>query len=120
MRKIFALCKTNLIYKFIFKSIGSKSFLLKPMHITPEFIDIGQKVKIWHSARIEGVNSYANEIFSPQIFIDDGVEIQQRVHITCAGLLRIEKNTSIMSDVVITDITHGIEKVIFSSILTSI
>ena len=44
--------------------------------------------------------------FSPEIVFEDGVEIQQRVHITAASRLIIGKNTSILPDVMITDIDH--------------
>ena len=91
--------------KFI--AFGGKCRIHKPLYITPEFIRIGRGVKIWHHARIEGVRSYAGEHFYPEIYIHNDVEIQQRVHITAASLLEVGEGTSILPDVLITDIDHG-------------
>jgi acetyltransferase-like isoleucine patch superfamily enzyme len=98
--------KTITFYQVLFKKMGLSSIIIRPLFITPEFISIGNKVKIWHDSRIEGVDKYAGKLFSPQIVLGDGVEIQQRVHITAVSFLVIGNNTSILPDVLITDIDH--------------
>ena len=106
LRRLVSRIKTITIYQIAFDKIGLKSLVIRPLFITPEFILIGDRVKIWHDARIEGVDEYAGKIFVPKIIIEDGVEIQQRVHITAANTLTIGSNTSILPDVMITDIDH--------------
>ncbi|KLE04688.1 acetyltransferase [Aliarcobacter butzleri L353] len=101
--------KTQTFYKLMFKSMGVKSVIKKPMFLTPEYISIGSNCYIWNDARIEAVSSYANESFNPHIILEDGVTIQQRCHITSADTLRIGKDATILFDVMITDIDHEYE-----------
>lgn len=101
--------KTQTFYKLIFKSLGVKSVIKKPMFLTPEYISIGNACYIWNDARIEAVTSYAGKNFNPHIIIEDGVSIQQRCHITAADTLIIGKNTAILFDVMITNIDHEYE-----------
>ena len=96
-----------LFYRHLFKEIGLSSTIKQPIFLTPEYILIGKRVKIWHHSRIEAVNEYAGKSFFPEIILEDGVEIQQRVHITAATKLIIGKDTSILPDVLITDIDHS-------------
>lgn len=101
--------KTQIFYKMMFKSIGAKSTIKSPLFLTPEFITLGSGVHIWNDARIEGVSSYAKDTFSPHIILEDGVTIQQRCHITAANTLKIGKGTTILFDVMITNIDHEYE-----------
>lgn len=48
----------------MFKSMGAKSVIRKPMFLTPEYISIGCSCYIWNDARIEAVTSYANDSFN--------------------------------------------------------
>ena len=98
--------KTHIFYKFQFKRIGKGSVIKNPLFMTPEFISIGKNVLIWDDARIEGISSYAGTNFTPHIIIEDGVTFQQRCHITAANTLLIGKNTTILFDVMVTDIDH--------------
>ena len=104
--------KTQTIYKMMFKSIGNRSRIKKPLFITAEFISIGDNVIIWDDARIEAVSSYANENFTPHIILEDGVSFQQRCHITAADTLIIGKNTIASFDVMITNIDHEYENLL--------
>lgn len=110
VKRILSRVKTLVIYSFLFKEIGSNSTIIRPLFLTPEHIILGSKVKIWHHARIEGVQEYAGKAFSPEIILEDGVEIQQRVHITAASKLIIGSNTSILPDVLVTDIDHSFDE----------
>lgn len=95
-------------YNSSYKSFGKRSRIIKPLRIIGKrFIEIGSNVVIMHHARIEAIYEYADENFSPVIKIGNGTDIQQRVHITCAGSLVIGKNVSILPDVLITDINHS-------------
>lgn len=101
--------KTQTFYKIMFKSMGVKSVIKKPMFLTHEYISIGSGCYIWNDARIEAVTSYANDSFNPHIILEDGVTIQQRCHITAADSLIIGKDTAILFDVMITNIDHEYE-----------
>ena len=98
--------KTQTFYKLIFKDMGSKSVIKKPLIVTPEFISVGSAVYIWDDARIEGISFYEKDIFMPHIIIEDGVSIQQRCHITAADTLIIGENSLLSFDVSIQDTDH--------------
>jgi len=99
----------QIFYKKMFKSIGERSMIIKPMFLTPEDISLGKGCYIWNDARIESITSYAGEDYTPHIILEDGVTIQQRVHITAADTLIIGKNTLISFDVSIQDTDHEYE-----------
>ena len=89
------------------KYIGRHSKVIKPMKLVgKKFISIGSCSYIMNDARIEAVYTYAGEKFSPSIKIGNNVDIQQRVHITCAESVEISDGVSILPDVLITDINH--------------
>ena len=111
IRKALARIKTVTIYKLMFSQIGWRSYIIRPLFITPEFISMGDRVKVWHDSRIEGIDKYGDSHFLPKIVIEDRVEIQQRVHITFIGNLKIGECTSILPDVLITDIDHIYEDI---------
>ncbi len=93
-------------YNLFFKKIGKYCIIINPLQITPESMIIGDKVSIGNNARIEGIKQYQSEKFNPQIILNDGVSIQQNIHLTCAELVEIGKNTAIAANVSITDIHH--------------
>jgi acetyltransferase-like isoleucine patch superfamily enzyme len=72
---------------------------------------MGSKIAIWNHARVEGVAVYEGVRFNPEIIINDGVIIQQNLHLTCAKKIEIGKNTAIAANVSITDINHGYEQI---------
>lgn len=110
IKRLLSRVKTLVIYRALFKEIGLNSTIIRPLFLTPEHIIVGSKVKILHHARIEGVEEYSEKFFAPEIILGDGVEIQQRVHITAASKLIIGSNTSILPDVLITDIDHSYDE----------
>ena len=93
-------------YRFLFKKMGKHCLILNPTVITPDSIALGNNVFIGWRARIEGVKKYQSKEFKPQIILNDGVSIQQNLHLTCAELVEIGKNTAIAANVTITDIHH--------------
>ncbi|UQB68756.1 acyltransferase [Epilithonimonas zeae] len=98
--------KTIVWYGLFFQRIGKHCVIFNPTLITPDSIVIGNKVFIGWRARIEGVQQYQAKKFNPRIVINDGVSIQQNVHLTCADSVEIGKNTAIAANVTITDIHH--------------
>lgn len=101
----------NVFNSYRFKQMGKRSFIGKALAITPRFISCGSKVYIWKMCRIEGVSSYNNQKFSPEIVIDDGVTIQQNLHLTCAQYIYLGRNTAIAANVTITDIHHPYDNI---------
>lgn len=94
-------------YSLFYGSFGESSRIIKPIRVLgKKFIHIGDGTYIMQGARIEAVEKYADEVFNPFIKIGSNVDIQQRVHITCAERLEIGDNVSILPDVLITDINH--------------
>lgn len=95
------------INKPMYKRWHLRSTIIKPMRIVGKrYICIGNKVTILHNARIEAVSQYAGVLYKPELIIQDGVTIQQNVHITCAEKVEIGENTAIVANVTITDIIH--------------
>lgn len=95
-------------FKITFKHFGWLSFIKSPIFISnsKKHISIGNKVRIWHNARIEAVVKYGETLFSPQIIIEDNVGIQQNFHCTCASAVTIGKGTAITQNIGIFDINH--------------
>ncbi len=93
-------------HKPFFKEYHRSDVIINPIIITPRFIELGEKVYIGHHARIQGVENYLGVRFNPSIIIKDGVSIQQNIHLTCANLIIIGKNTAVAANVTITDIHH--------------
>lgn len=98
--------KTVFWYRFLFKKIGKYCVIINPLKITPESIILGDRVSIGNNARIEGVQHYEDKKFDPKIILNDGVTIQQNIHLTCAESIEIGENTAIAANVTITDIHH--------------
>jgi acetyltransferase-like isoleucine patch superfamily enzyme len=102
---------TRWIYRWRLSSCGQNSSVGKPLFWTPEYIALGKNVLIWPGCRIEGVDSYAGNAYQPAITIGDDVTFQQRCHITAAGNLTLGARTTILFDVMITDIDHNYQTV---------
>ncbi|MFT4071119.1 MAG: acyltransferase [Dysgonamonadaceae bacterium] len=79
---------------------------MKTMQFTPEYIIMHNNVFVRDNARIEGISKYGKQIFTPKIIFEDNVCIEQNLHLTCANLVKIGKNTAIAANVTITDIHH--------------
>jgi acetyltransferase-like isoleucine patch superfamily enzyme len=79
---------------------------MRPIYIGFKFIEIGNNVFIRNNARIEGVSNYQGVTFNPLIIINDNVNIEQNLHLTCGNKIIIGKNTAIAANVTITDIHH--------------
>ena len=96
----------GLIYKPFFGKFGFPSYIGKPLFINNfKRIFIGKKVRIFPGIRIEVLNNNAS------IKFDDSVAIGQNVHITSASELVIGKKTTILGNVVITNIDHDYQEI---------
>lgn len=79
--------------------------------LTSKYIELGEKVVIENHARIEGIDYYAGQTYTPTIRLCDRVSVQQNLHLTCANFIEIGKNTAIAANVTITDIHHPYEDI---------
>lgn len=91
------------------RSVGAGTIVQKPLFWTPEFIELGERVLIWPGCRIEALDRYGDHVFTPSIRIDDDVSLQQFCHVVIASDLEIGADTTISSNVFITDSDHGHE-----------
>lgn len=97
----------KVIYGFGYKEFGSRSVIKKPMRILGKSnISIGNSVFVLDGLRMEAVMHWAGKKYNPLICIKDNVAIGQYCHLTCANRLEIGKGTSILPNVLITDIEH--------------
>jgi acetyltransferase-like isoleucine patch superfamily enzyme len=97
---IFASLKTQMFYRLFFRSIGSRSMVKNPLYLANVHrISVGSDVFIRDFARLEVVGE-------GEILIGEGVAIEQNCHITSAARVSIGKNTTVLFDVMITDIDH--------------
>lgn len=103
---LWARCITATYYKHRLRSTGKNCIVQTPLFWTPEFISLGDNVLIWKGCRIECVDRYGHSVFQPHIVVGDRVSFQQNCHVTAAGELVIESDTSVLYGVLITDIDH--------------
>ena len=95
-----------IVNKKKFKHLGKGSFINTSIKISKKQISCGANVYIWKNGRIEAVTKWGNKTYFPDIIFEEGVSIQQNLHLTCAKKVFIGKNTAIVSNVTITDIIH--------------
>jgi len=98
--------KTKYFYSIFLKRKGNNNLIINPFRVSFDSLSLGENVFILDNARIEGINSYKDEQFNPNIIIENNVSIQQNCHLTCAKKIHIGKDTAIASNVTITDINH--------------
>jgi acetyltransferase-like isoleucine patch superfamily enzyme len=96
----------NLLYKRGFGKFGDRSYIYRPIRLTPKYIFIENDVQINDFARIEGLYVYNGIEFQPRIIIHSSVTIQQGLHLTCSKKVEIGMHTAIAANVSITDINH--------------
>lgn len=97
--------KTLLIYRWMFKSIGTGSVVWTPyLLLNSEDVYIGNNVKIRTGMRMEVLKRPDNRTAS--IEIGDDVNIEQNVHIICQNKIKIGARVSITGNCAIVDTTH--------------
>lgn len=91
-----------------FKSIGENFFIGKDYRIiNPQFMQIGNNFSVLDRLRIEAIEKFQNEVFSPKIIIGNNVNINNDVHIGCINRIEIGDNCLLASRIYISDHNHG-------------
>ena len=91
-----------------FKSIGENFFIGKDYRISnPQFMQIGNNFSVLDRLRIEAIEKFQNEVFSPKIIIGNNVNINNDVHIGCINRVEIGDNCLLASRIYISDHNHG-------------
>lgn len=97
----------SFIHKREFKRIGKKSYFLNPIFLSgTKYISMGDDVGFWDLARIEAIDEWEGEHFTPSLEIGNHVNIGQNCHITLAEKIIIEDEVVCSARVTITDISH--------------
>lgn len=90
-----------------FKAIGKKSYFWNPIFLSgTQYIEIGERTGIWPHARVEVIDEWNDQVFTPKLVIGDNVHINQNLHLTCAESIIIERDVVCTAGVTITDISH--------------
>ena len=95
------------------KKCGFYTVFKRPMRIlNKKYIEIGNNCYIMDGIRIEVIDIWNKKkiVPLPQMIIEDNVSIGQNCHFTTANKIVIGRGTSILPDVLITDIKHKSEK----------
>jgi acetyltransferase-like isoleucine patch superfamily enzyme len=96
------------VLKSSFKSIGEKCYIPNPRRIiNPQFVEIGNDFNSLYNMRIEAIDSYYGDVFSPEIIIGDNVSFNSDCHIGCIDKIHIGNNVLVASRVYISDHLHG-------------
>ena len=113
LRRLYHHLIGRIYYRRFFKHFGGGSLIFSPLNIaSPEHISIGKHVSIGHGARIEALTGWhGRQQFSPELEIQDDVDIGQHITIGCANKVVIGRNTVISFDVFITDNDHAYEQI---------
>jgi acetyltransferase-like isoleucine patch superfamily enzyme len=105
LRGLYWRLKTRVYYRFIFKSIGRKSVICRPMLIcNADCIEIGDRVSIRDGVRLQAVRDPYGR--TPSLTIGSNTNIEQDVHIVCHNRIIIGKDVSITGRCAIVDVTH--------------
>ena len=103
-------CLLYIMYFHKLKSVGKHTVMIKPMRIMGgKNITIGDYTYILNGLRIETIDAYNDQKFTPEIRIGDRVEIGQNCHIACSNRIIIEDDVTLAPNVMLNDSTHGYE-----------
>lgn len=91
-----------------FKSIGKSFNIGKDFTIiNPQYIEIGDNFFAMDRFRIEALDEYENQKFTPSIKIGNNVTFNSDIHIGCINTIEIGDNCLFASRIYITDHQHG-------------
>lgn len=97
----------SLLNRRKFATIGKKSYFCNPIFLSgTQYIHMGEDVGFWDHARVEVIDSWQSESFTPQLHIGNHVNIGQDCHMTLAEKIVIEDGVVCSARVMITDIHH--------------
>lgn len=106
-RREYLKIKTRFFYALFLGEAGKGSYIDKPILFAGlQYIKIGKYVILFKNCRIELLDRYGRDHFTPELKIGDYTQIHQNAHITCANSIKIGSNVVITSNVTITDINH--------------
>jgi acetyltransferase-like isoleucine patch superfamily enzyme len=96
----------NLIQKFA--SAGQNITIPYPFYVVnPKYIHIGNNVNSMYGLRLEAIDKFGDEQYTPKILIGNNVSFNTDCHIGCINSIIIEDGVLIASRVFITDHFHG-------------
>lgn len=91
-----------------FKHVGDGfSIVLPHLVYNAHYISIGRNFNADKGLRMEAIDQFAGQNFSPEISIGDNVMIIANCHIGCIDKVQIGNNVLIASNVYISDHSHG-------------
>lgn len=90
------------------KTVGNSPLIESPVTIQGgEYIQIGDNFHSGKNFRLEAIDSFNGDNFTPQIIFGNNISINENCHIACINEIRIGSNTLIASKVFISDHSHG-------------
>ena len=99
-----------LLNKRKFAAIGKKSYFRNPIFLSgTQYIHMGEDVGFWDHARVEVIDCWEGQHFTPRLQIGNHVNIGQDCHMTLAEEIIIEDGVVCSARVMITDIHHVTE-----------
>lgn len=91
-----------------FGSIGTNASIHKDRSIcNPKYMHIGDNFYASYRFRIEAIDNYGDQQFTPQIIIGNNVIFNTDIHIGCINRIEIGNNVLFASRIYITDHHHG-------------
>lgn len=97
------------VHKCCFKKLGRNSVIYKPIMIRGrKYIELGDHCFFRNHARIEIIDHYAGEKFTPCLTIGNNTTFEQNLHLTCAEKIIIGENCVFSANVYISDLEHAL------------
>ncbi|WP_276573980.1 acyltransferase [Solitalea lacus] len=91
-----------------FKDFGNNSGINKPIYLTGgKYITIGDNFHCDHRLRLDAIDAYNNQVFTPSIVIGNNVTMQKDCHIGAIDKIVIGNNVLMGSKIFISDHSHG-------------
>lgn len=91
-----------------FKSVGKNFRIKKDFSIyNPQYIEIGMNFRSLERFRIEAIDKFGNQKFTPSIKIGNNVNFNTDIHIGCVNSIIIGDNCLFGSRIFISDHNHG-------------
>ncbi|WP_319802284.1 acyltransferase [Flavobacterium sp. N1736] len=91
-----------------FKSLGANFKIKKDYSIyNPQYIEIGTDFKASERFRIEAIDKFGDQKFTPSIKIGNNVTFNTDIHIGCINAITIGDNCLFASRIFISDHNHG-------------
>lgn len=115
LRHLYWQIKMQVYYRFMFKSVGRRSVIYRPMLIcNADCIELADRVSIWDGVRLEAVRDPYGRV--PSLTIGTNTNIEQYVQIVCHNRVTIGRDVSITAHCAIVDVTHPYQDISASKI----